>query len=95
MRYRNHSAPRQNNMLRQPAAPAYPIVSTEIAPLSDRGIRTTESDEPVLVAAIDEAGLARPACPIIYYRLNNNSISDLHVVYLLAHLFNNPAKLVA
>ena len=58
-------------------------------------IPTTQSDETILVAAVDEARFTGPARAVVYDRLYHNSFSDLHIAHTFANLFDYPAELVA
>lgn len=57
-------------------------------------IFTTQTDEAVLVAAIDVSILARTTGPIIYNRLDRNSCAHRDVVYAFANLFYHAAELM-
>lgn len=57
---------------------------------------TAETDEPIVVAAIDQAFFTRPTCAIVDDRLYADAISNCETLrHVFSHLFNGARELMA
>ena len=56
---------------------------------------TTQSNESILLAAVDGAFFAGYTCPVVDYGLHAYPLADFHIADLGSNLFDNAAELVA
>lgn len=88
---------RNYHVLREPTAPSYARVLSLVWNCHedfDESL-TAQSNEPVVITAIDVSLFTRVTCTVVYDWLNNYSGSHLDVMYIFTYLFDRSTEFVS